>query len=255
MGRGGAAATAATEALGIVTVVATGTGCSLRLLQEARVTRSNQREETFIAAEASAARPGKSSATLAGRMSAFNPYAPPTAPSPGGGHYGGAFAQLLGPDLVVSKDAPLPDVCLKCGGPATTRRKQQFVYTPQWVIVIMLLSLLIGAIVALVVQKRGTLQLPLCQEHAQKWKSANLQLGLAFVAMFGAIILGIAIGISANEPAVMVLFLVLGVGALIAVAVINRNVRVMSKKVDDTSITLTKVHPDACRAVVAAFHG
>jgi hypothetical protein len=187
-------------------------------------------------------------------MSAFNPYAPPTAPIPTGGGYGGAFAQMVGDALVVSKDAPLPDVCVKCAAPAVTRRKQQFVYTPQWVIVILLLSLLIGAIVAVIVQKKGTLQLPLCEACAARWKSANVQIGLAILALFLGLVFGVYVAVESKAPALMAVFMLLGIGGLIAVAVVNRNVRVLSRKVDDTSITLTKVHPDACRAIVAAFN-
>jgi hypothetical protein len=189
-------------------------------------------------------------------MSAFNPYAPPVAPTPagGGGGYGGGFAQIIGDTLVVSKDAPLPDVCVKCAGHAVTRRKQQFVYTPQWVIVVMLLSLLIGAIVAMIVQKRGTLHLPLCEQCAARWKSANVQIALSILGMFLAIGFGIYVGIENHAPELMIVFLLLGIGGVIAVAILGRNVRVLSKKVDASSITLTKVHPDACRAIVDAFN-
>ncbi|MEO7093167.1 MAG: hypothetical protein ABI175_07950 [Polyangiales bacterium] len=188
-------------------------------------------------------------------MSAFNPYAPPQAPVPtSGGGYGGAFAQLQGDMLVVSKDAPLPDVCVKCAAHAVTRRKQRFVFTPQWVIFIMLISPVIGAVVAMIVQKKGTLELPLCEQCARRWKSANVQIVLAIVGLFVAIGLGLYIGIGIEQPVVMIVFLLLGLGGLIAVAIVNKDVRVMSKKVDDTSITLTKVHPEACRAIVHAFN-
>jgi hypothetical protein len=173
--------------------------------------------------------------------------------APTGPGRAGAFAAMVGNDLMVSKDAPLPDVCVKCGAHSTQRRRQQFVWTPPWVIFLMILSLLIGAIVALIVQKRGTLMLPLCDQHARAWRNANIQIALAVVGVFLLPIVG-GILTAANDSAVFVLLaLVIALGALVAVAVMGRNARVLARKVDDTSITLTKVSPDAQRAIVAAF--
>ena len=107
-----------------------------------------------------------------------NPYAPPTpgiAPNPYGQHYGqGAPFQAWpdGPDLAVQKDAPLPGVCMKCGShDAPNRRNQQFVWTPPWVFIFFLISPIIGAIIAVIVQKKGRLLLPLCMSCNSRWKA------------------------------------------------------------------------------------
>ena len=99
----------------------------------------------------------------------FNPYAPPQAPypqqygaqPPGSG--GAPSYQVVGRSLVALSGAPLPEVCLKCGARANlVRKRKKFQWVPQWTYVLLVLSLLIGAIVMTILQKRGTLDVPLC---------------------------------------------------------------------------------------------
>jgi len=185
-------------------------------------------------------------------MPAYNPYAPPGAIEPSA-RRDGAFASELGNALIVSKEAPLPDVCVKCAAPSTTRRKQQFVYTPPWVFALMIFSLLIGAIVAMIVQKRGTLHLPLCESCARRWRHANLQMLLAALAIPVFLIFGVMIGSASDAGIIVAVAIGLGLVALVAVAIVHRDTRLQAKKVDNVAITLLKVHADARRAIVAAL--
>ena len=109
-----------------------------------------------------------------------NPYAPPNpygAPQavPYGqmGAPGGPYAAWPdGEDLAIQKEAPLPAVCMKCGSmDAPHRRNQQFVFSPPWVIVVVVISPLIGAIIMLLVQKKGRLHVPLCNQCHARWKN------------------------------------------------------------------------------------
>lgn len=184
----------------------------------------------------------------------YNPYAPPTASVESIGRREGAFAYVEGSTLVVSKEALLPDICVKCAAPSRVRRTQRFVFTPPWVIVVMVLSFLIGAIVAMIVQKRGTLHLPLCDACQHRWKKANWQVAAALFAIPLSVMLGFLVaGSSENVGTIVVALLLASLVGLIVVAVVQQNVRVTSRKVDDRSITLRGVHPEAQRAIVAAL--
>ena len=66
----------------------------------------------------------------------------------------------------------MPRICARHGIPATRLTKRPFyTRTPAWVIIIVLLSLLVGLIVALAIRKTVHAQLPVCQicdrEHKQ----------------------------------------------------------------------------------------
>jgi hypothetical protein len=190
-----------------------------------------------------------------------NPYAPP---SPYGapaavpyGAYGPAPFQAWpdGPDLAVQKEAPLPGVCVKCGShDAPNRRNQQFVWTPPWVFIFFLLSPIIGAIIAVIVQKKGRLLLPLCNDCSARWKQGMLFLGLSIVWLILGLIVGIAI--AANDlPEVGVPLIISGFGALIAVAIVNRGRFLRVRKVDERMITLREVNQVACQAILNAAQG
>ena len=113
--------------------------------------------------------------------SPYNPYAPPAPQYPGapqGGwqqqqQYGGPpraqfTAYALGEDLVVSKMAPLPHVCVKCGTrDGVTLQKRKFTWVSPWVYLLAIVSVLIAAIVAAILQKRGELWVPLCAAHTE----------------------------------------------------------------------------------------
>ncbi len=189
-------------------------------------------------------------------MQGQNPYAPPQTVAQGAYRVPGATfdAWIDGQELVVPKAAPLPDVCVKCGLEGTLRRPHQFVFTPQWVIFIFLFSPLIGAVVALVVQKKGKLDLPLCAPCQAAWKGGILLLVLAVLWMIVGLILGIMA--FANElPAVGAPLVLSAFAVLITVAIVNRNRFLRSKKVDEQSIWLMAVHPRAVEAILAAAHG
>jgi hypothetical protein len=185
-----------------------------------------------------------------------NPYAPPQAqqPSPYYANPGqGSFqAWIEGDALSVEKEAPLPDCCMKCGSPSIAiRRNQQFAWTPQWVYLLFLVSGLIAIILALVLQKKGRLHVPLCANCAQRWSQGLLLLWLSI----GWLIVGIIAGglfLGNDLPEVGVPLMISAFVALIVVAVMNRNRFLRAKRIDDRIITLLLVHPTAAQAIVAA---
>jgi hypothetical protein len=192
-----------------------------------------------------------------------NPYAPPNpygAPQavPYGqlGGPGGPFAAWPdGPDLAVQKEAPLPSICMKCGvNDAPNRRNQQFVWTPPWVFIFFLVSPIIGAIIAVIVQKKGRLHLPLCHACNSRWKNGILLLVLAIVGLIAGLILG-GVALGNDLPELGVPLMISGFVALIAVAIMNRNRFLRVKKVDERMITLRQVHPNAAQVILNAAQG
>jgi hypothetical protein len=73
-----------------------------------------------------------------------------------------------GKTLVVSKDAVLPDRCVKCNAYTQGRLKRKLSWHHWAIYLLILLSLLIYAIVAMVIRKRATVDLGLCDEHKAK---------------------------------------------------------------------------------------
>jgi hypothetical protein len=185
-----------------------------------------------------------------------NPYAPPQAYQPAP-YYAqpsqGSFqAWIEGDALHVEKEAPLPDCCMKCGSPSIAiRRNQQFAWTPQWVYLLFLVSGLIAVILALVLQKKGRLHIPLCASCAQRWSQGLLLLWLSVAGLIGGIIVG-SLFIGNDLPEVGLPLMGLSFVFLIVVGITNRGRFLRAKKIDDRIITLLLVHPTAAQAIVAA---
>ncbi len=187
----------------------------------------------------------------------MNPYAPPEyrphqPMAQGYGVPGGFAAWPDGPNLAVQKDASLPAVCVKCGAaPAHQRKNQQFVWTPPWVFIIFFVSPIIGAIVAMIVQKKGRLQLPLCDLCLGRWKQGTLMVVGGVLYLFAALFGGIII--AANDlPELGVPILVSSIVVLVVALVVANKRFLRAAKVDERMITIRALHPEAARAILAA---
>src|SRR5690242_17414628 len=63
----------------------------------------------------------------------------------------------------------LPAVCMKCGERSALEKVKTFSWCPPWVVVIIVLALLPGAIIAMVLTRRLTVHVPLCEDHGNHW--------------------------------------------------------------------------------------
>jgi uncharacterized membrane protein len=186
----------------------------------------------------------------------MNPYAPPQQVQPvaayGYGVAGGYLAWPEGSDLAIQKDAALPSVCVKCGnGHAPQRRNQQFVWTPPWVFILFLVSPIIAAIVAMIVQKKGRLQLPLCDECHSRWKTGVLMVALGVVGFIFGLIAGIII--AANDwPEIGVPLLVGSIVVFVVALVVGNKRFLRASKVDERMITVRGIHQNAAHAILSA---
>jgi len=121
-----------------------------------------------------------------------NPYAAPQEPqpyAPGAIHQQPLFAGLWrqGNVLVMHKAAPLPDICLKSNGKATRRLPRSLSWHHPAIFILVVISPLIYIIVALIVRKTATIQLPLTDEWyaRRRWRMLIAwSLALACIPLF-----------------------------------------------------------------------
>jgi hypothetical protein len=179
-----------------------------------------------------------------------NPYAAPRAEAmlpPGKVEgltpYAGLWRQ--GNLLVMHKQAPLPDICLKSNQPAKRRLQRKLTWHHPSVYLIILLHILIYVVVALIIRKRATIHIPLSEE----WFAIRLRrmlftwgIVLASFVLFGA---GIALVDRAGGPApvfAMLGGLVLLLGGLLYGQYACR--MVAPQRMTDDYIWLKGVHPE-----------
>jgi hypothetical protein len=98
----------------------------------------------------------------------FNPYAAPKADVTGVGEAEHG-AWRVGNDLIMTRDAVLPDRCMKCNEPAggwVLRKK--LTWHPQAYYLLVLINLFLYILVAVIVQKSAKVRFPLCEEHRRR---------------------------------------------------------------------------------------
>lgn len=75
-----------------------------------------------------------------------------------------------GKKLIVPRGAALPASCVKCGQPAHVPWVKKFAWHHPAILLVVLINILIYAIVALIVQKKMELKVPLCDFHHMERK-------------------------------------------------------------------------------------
>ncbi len=138
-----------------------------------------------------------------------------------------------------------PEVCMKCGAPSSVVIRRTFSWYPPWVIITILAGLLIYAILAMVLTKRMTVRVPLCEEHKGHWTKRTIITLLGFLGVLIFLSLAIAASVSDDvlpEVAYVCwsLTVVLLVAWLILVVVLQQSA-IRPTEITDRSITLTGV--------------
>src|SRR5262245_60089385 len=88
----------------------------------------------------------------------------------------------------------LPGVCARSGEYPTRRVRKTFSWHPSWVLLLLPVGLVPYFLVAMMLTKRMTVTLPLCDRHANHWLLRGIvivggALGLILVLGFGAALL------------------------------------------------------------------
>jgi hypothetical protein len=113
--------------------------------------------------------------------------------------------------LVMTKDAQLPDRCTVCNAPANGLRLKRNLYwhPPAWYLLICA-GLLIYAIAALIVRKKASIEIGLCRTHIQKRKRA-----IAITWLLVGVSILVVILATIKEPTLILLAGAILIGALI----------------------------------------
>jgi uncharacterized membrane protein len=74
----------------------------------------------------------------------------------------------MGRYVVLDPDLEWPSRCFKCNKETNHKKEVKLVYVNPWIYLTILINFLITLILAMVVQKKFTVYLPLCEEHRIK---------------------------------------------------------------------------------------
>jgi hypothetical protein len=165
-------------------------------------------------------------------------YAPQLAPVPS---FAGLWRQ--GNLLVMHKNAPLPDVCLKSNQPATRRLKRNLSWHHPALYLVILLHLFIYIIVALIMRKTAKIYIPLTEDWFQRRRQRMM---VAWIAVLLSLLL-FGLGASAVDREAwgawaiilaLLLFLAAAIYGIVACRLVS------PKRMTDNYIWLKGVHPD-----------
>jgi hypothetical protein len=173
------------------------------------------------------------------QQAGYYPQQMPPKPSP--------FAGLWrdGNILVMHKLAPLPDICVLSNEPTVSRISRKL----QWHHPMLALTIFIGVpvyiILALIMTKRATIQLPLTQDWIARRQRRMIFAWVAGLLCLGLIVGGIALAIQMDDPSYLLLMLLGIVGGLAALIGGQAAVGLVTpKRMTDDYIWLKGVHPD-----------
>jgi hypothetical protein len=156
----------------------------------------------------------------------------------------------------------LPEICVVTGQRHGVEwRSRDFIWTPPWVFVLILLNVLILLIVAMVVRKRVKLELPYAPGVYDRWRKGAIGSGLVVVLGIVLMVAGFAMmAVSeGSSPVLLWLGLAVVVGSLVGMIV---GARVLShdrgpkiKKVTKTEVILLLPSAEAAQAINDRFSG
>ena len=147
--------------------------------------------------------------------------------------------------LVMRKGAELPYRCIKTNGPADVWQKRTLIWSPWWVVVLILFNQLIGLLAYLLVRKRAKIRIGLCEaRRAARVKAIWAAWLLPFL---GVGLMGAGVVAVNNDPNTPLVFLMLvGLLMLLAGLIITLTLPggVKAQRISETHIWIKGVHPD-----------
>ncbi len=153
-----------------------------------------------------------------------------------------------GQALVLSHDAPLPDVCMKCGShEGITRREVTFSWAPAWVRY--LVFCFIGVLLLLVLRVRATFIVPLCTRCNTRWARARF----ASVGSIAALVCALGAAPFLQEPYPQARFLGLGMFSFVVLVhfAFVRPRTLVVHHLDEDAIAFKDVNADATKEILA----
>lgn len=148
--------------------------------------------------------------------------------------------------LVMSKDASLPDRCVKCNEPAGgLRLKRRLAWHHPALYILIFVALLIYLIVALILRKTATVEIGLCEDHMAKRRKAVVVTWL--LVLLG--VCGFIGSLVSNDGTYALIGVVLLIAGIIYGIVAARVVA--PAKIDDRFVWLKGVNEDYLDALPA----
>ena len=139
--------------------------------------------------------------------------------------------------LVMTKDASLPDRCVKCNAPANgVRLKRKLAWHSPVLYLVIFFALLIYVILAAILSKRATVYIGLCNQHFQRRRKQKV-IGWLLLAI-GVVVPILAIAY--DYPILGLLGFAVFLFAVIWLIVVSRVVVV--KKIDDQLVWLNGIN-------------
>lgn len=156
---------------------------------------------------------------------------PPTVGMPGSGAWRDKST------LVMSQGAALPDRCIKCNEPAHgLRLKRKLTWHHPAIYLLIFVALLIYLVVALILRKRATVEIGLCERHLAKRRKNILITWL----VFSLGVAGLIMAAVAEDGTYLLVGAILLLGAIIYGLVVVRVV--VPSKIDDKFVWLRGVN-------------
>jgi ribosomal protein L40E len=139
--------------------------------------------------------------------------------------------------LVMTKDAALPDRCVKCNAPANgLRLKRKLSWHHPVLYLLVFGAALLYVIIAAVLSKRATVYLGLCAEHFQRRRR---RMAIGWLLLVAGIV-GVPAAIAYDYPMVALLAVAVFLFSVIWLIVVTRVVTV--KKIDDRLVWLKGIN-------------
>lgn len=82
-----------------------------------------------------------------------------------------------------AEEGDLPEVCMRCGAPATERKRRRFVSHPFWIYVLLPFGYIPYVIVAAILTEKVRCYTLFCPRHKNQWRRRTLIIWGAFVAL------------------------------------------------------------------------
>lgn len=146
-------------------------------------------------------------------------------------------------------DNQLPEVCMRCGQPASTIVRRRFAWHPGWVIWLVFVGILVYVIVAVCLTKRMRLLAPMCEDHKKHWYWRSLIMVGGLLALIVLIIAAATISEEKraldDQTMTYVWSGVAGFGFvwLVTVAILHGNA-IRPREITDDEMTLIGVAPE-----------
>lgn len=158
-------------------------------------------------------------------------------------------------DYEVEEDL-LPQVCMKCGAEAATTKRKTFSWYPPWIIAIIIVAPLPGLIVAMVLTKRMTVRVPICDQHKNHWTWRHWFAGLTVLGLGAMGVAGLIVLLQFDRRMPsrnLASWACIGTGVALVVWVVViavvYNTAIRPTEITNRDITLTDVSPDFVAAL------